>query len=193
MTFKPATSWGNRTGVIHGAGRHARNRKNNPFLYPEYDREPAWEEKANCKGKAFELFEYQEKDSPLTDGMNFKERIEFNRVNFELAGEICIECPVMFECEKNASPTERYWTVRGGEPPGRFDEESKRYDNVGRKPGSKNRAVASMSDRVCQRGHVVKGGGRCKDCKRTNNTARQRRIRREAREQAGIQDQDAVT
>jgi hypothetical protein len=168
----------------------------NPFLIPDTTSEDRWEERANCKGKAFELFEYQEKDSPLTEGMNFKERIEFNKVNFELAGEICIECPVFFECEKNASPQERYWTVRGGEPPGRFDEESKRYDNVGRPPGAKNkqpRAVASPSDRVCQRGHVVKGGGRCKDCKRANNTARQRRVRREARERAGVQDQDAVT
>jgi hypothetical protein len=170
--------------------------RHNPYLFPDTTSEDRWEERANCKGKAFELFEYQDKDSPLTEGMKFKDRIDFNRTNFQLAEEICIECPVFFECEANASPTERYWTVRGGNPPGRFDEESKRYDNVGRPPGAKNkqaRAVASPTDRVCQRGHVVKGGGRCKDCKRANNTARQRRVRREAREKAGIQGQDAVT
>jgi hypothetical protein len=178
------------------SARHEKNRASNPFLVPDTTSEDRWEDSANCKGKAFELFEYQEKDSPLTEGMNFKQRIEFNRVNFELAGEICIECPVYFKCEEAASPTERYWTVRGGNPPGRFDEESKRYDNVERPPGAKNkqaRAVAAPTDRVCQRGHVVKGGGRCKDCKRANNTARQRRVRREARDKAGVQGQDAVT
>lgn len=171
------------SGRMIKATQHSMNRQHNPFLFPDTTSQERWEESANCKGKAFELFEYQEKDSPLTDGMKYKQRIEFNRVNFELASEICIECPVMFKCEEAATPTERYWTVRGGHPPGRFDEEARRYDNVG------GRVIAAPTDRVCKRGHVVKGGGRCKDCKRANNTERQRRVRREARAEV----QDGVT
>lgn len=194
MTFKPAASWGNRTGVMHSAGRHARNKKNNPFLYPEYDREPAWQEQANCKGKAFELFEYQEKDSPLTEGMKYKQRIAFNRTNFQLAEEICIECPVMLICGSSATAEEKMWTVRGGEIPTRFEEEAKRYDNVGRPVGSRNKNYAGRDaggqfrkepgDRVCQRGHTVPGGGRCQTCKREGNTVRQRAYREAARKKA---------
>lgn len=147
----------------------------------------SWMEKANCQGMAHELFEYQEKDSPLCAGMKYTDRVNFNGANFQLAEEICIECPVMLICEEKATPEQRYWTVRGGNAPGRFDEESKRYENVGRPPGSKNkkpRAVAAPGDRVCKRDHVVKGGGRCKTCKHENNVIRQRRVRAEARAKA---------
>lgn len=129
-------------------------------LYMEqmsYDRPDDWADEANCKGKAYELFEYQEKDSPLAAGMNFQERMELNATNFELAAEVCIECPVFFQCRESASADEKRWTVRGGEVPTRFTYE-------------KNQAVANQErtgkTRRCQRNHVVEGGGRCKACKR---------------------------
>jgi hypothetical protein len=155
-------------GQTHAGLRAKKNRTKNPYLYPDVSPD-RWEEQANCKGKAFELFEYQDTDSPLTDGMNYRTRMEFNKVNYELASEICIECPVMLECGESASAQEKHWTVRGGLMPGRFEYESKRYDNNGR-PRSKG------DDRICQRGHVVKGGGRCPVCKKaTNERARARK------------------
>lgn len=154
----------------------------NPFLTVETPSAHEWEERANCKGKAFELFEYQEKDSPLTKDMKFKERLAFNYQNFELASEICIECPVMFECLNSATAEDRYWTVRGGEPPKRFDIEAEQLAKTGRPTGSKT--VRPGEPRTCKRGHYLPNGGRCKDCKREQNTIRQREVRRAAREAA---------
>lgn len=163
-------------GNLHAAKRAQKNRRSNPFLYPDIS--PVhWEEQANCKGKAFELFEYQEKDSPLAKDLKFKERLAFNYANFELAGEICIECPVMLQCRESADDLDKYWTVRGGEPPGRFYEEKKHYESLGRPMGYKT----PEGDRVCQRGHLVPGGGRCKKCKIANNVAAQRERRRSAK------------
>lgn len=149
-------------------------------LYMEqmsYDRPDDWADDANCKGKAYELFEYQEKDSPLAAGMNFQERMELNATNFELAAEICIECPVFFQCKEAASPDERRWTVRGGEVPTRFTYE-------------KNQALATYNKgtgatRKCQRGHVVEGGGRCKVCKREAMKKR-RQNEKAQRQQDGV-------
>lgn len=164
--------------------------RHNPFLSPDTLSEEGWEAKANCVGKAFELFEYQEKDSPLAVDMNHKQRMDFNDANFHMASEICIECPVMLKCGAEATRTEKYWTVRGGEIPGRHHEEVKRYANVGRPPGAKNKIPKGPKwrkltgvDRICQRGHTVVGGGRCPTCKRTNNTIRQREVRAKARTQ----------
>lgn len=140
-----------------------------------YDRPDQWQDRANCRDKTLELFEYTEKDSPLAKGMNFKERMAFNEANFDLAGEICIECPVMFDCKTNATIDEKFWTVRGGEPPARYLLDPERYANVG-KP-----AAQPGVDRVCKRGHDVPGGGDCKICRseanrryRTNGTVRPR-------------------
>ena len=151
----------------------------NPFLSPETVRSDEWEERANCKGKAFELFEYQEKDSPLTKDMSFKDRVAFNYQNFELAGEICIECPVMFECAKYASEQDKYWTVRGGEPPKRFEIEADQLARTGRPAGSTNSKPGAP--RTCKRGHFLPNGGRCKTCKRDQNTIRQREVRKAAK------------
>lgn len=128
----------------------------NPFLTDDVD-DSDWTERANCKGKAFELFEYQEKDSPLAAGMNFTERMEFNAANFEMAAEICIECPVFFQCRDSATPDEKRWTVRGGEPPTRWQYEKNQH-------AAKDKTAGNP--RTCQRGHYVELGGRCKTCKR---------------------------
>lgn len=153
----------------------------NPFLTVEKEVGSEWASRANCKGKAFELFEYQEKDSPLTKDMKFKERLAFNYQNFELAAEICIECPVFFECGSSATTEDKYWTVRGGEPPKRFAIESEQLARSGRPKGSKSKPGAP---RTCKRGHYLPTGGRCKTCKREQNTIRQREARRKAREAA---------
>jgi len=147
-----------------------------------------WMRKANCVGHPFELFEYQDNDSPLTVGMDFRERMEFNAANFKLAEEICIECPVMLRCPEEADLKDKYWTVRGGEPPDRLQAESKRFErpNNGRPVGSRNkepRPQAAPGSRVCQNGHYQADGGRCKACKRDRNLINQR-VRR-AREASG--------
>lgn len=137
---------------------------------PDYDRPDHWSDKANCKGKAFELFEYQESDSPLAKDMNFKQRVEFNKANFDLAEEICIECPVFFQCKEDAAEEDKFWTVRGGEPPARFAGDPERYAKNGRKP-------FAPGDRTCGNGHFVPGGGKCKTC----HSERQRLYRDKAR------------
>lgn len=129
-----------------------------------YDRPDEWRDKANCRDKTLELFEYTEKDSPLAKGMNFKERMAFNVANFELAEEICIECPVMFDCKTSATEDEKFWTVRGGEPPARYLLDPERYANVG-KPAER----LPNGDRMCRRNHLVPGGGDCKQCKSEAN------------------------
>lgn len=156
------------------------------YVTLDYQRPDHWSDQANCKGKAYELFEYQEKDSPLTEGMSFRERIEFNDANFFLAGEICIECPVMLTCLAEATSDEKYWTVRGGEVPGRFVAQMTAYKNKGRPIGSKNKLPAPKlepGDRVCTHGHLVKNGGRCKECKRASNARRMRESRAKSKDQ----------
>lgn len=128
-----------------------------------YNQPDHWADKANCKGKAFELFEYQEKDSPLAAGMDFRERLEFNTTNFEMAAEICIECPVFFQCREAATEEDRRWTVRAGEEPTRFVNERVLGDDY-KGPGKA---------RTCQRGHFLEHGGRCNLCK--NAAMRKRR------------------
>lgn len=120
-----------------------------------YNEDDHWADQANCQGLSSTIFEYQEKDSPLTKDMSFGERLAFNQKNFEEAAEICIECPVMFQCIAGATKDDKQWTVRGGEPPTRFayEKTSGQLTGVGR-------------ERVCVRGHHLEFGGRCKECKR---------------------------
>lgn len=145
----------------------------NPFLSLDPDSRSDWADRANCKGKAFELFEYQEVDSPLAKDMKTKTRLQFNYTNFELAAEICIECPVFFECGEHATEDDKYWTVRQGEPPGRFTQEKEAYERKGKyKPSRRD-----GEDRICQRGHLVKGGGRCRECKKATNQRHRARLK----------------
>lgn len=130
-----------------------------------YDRPEDWQDKANCRDKPLDLFEYTEQDSPLAAGMSFKQRLAFNQSNFEGAEEVCIECTVFFDCINAATPDEKFWTVRGGEAPGRFALDRDRYKNQGRP--KKN--TFAEGGRQCVRGHFVTGAGACKECKAENN------------------------
>lgn len=139
---------------------------NNPYTTEDILRPSEWAERAACKGKPFMLFEYQEKDSPLCTNMSQKVRVAFNDSNFEKAGEICIECPVFFECRANATELDKYWTVRGGEPPGRFAIEAEQMSKLGRPSAS------PTGPRTCNRGHFIPNGGRCMTCKNITRQAR---------------------
>lgn len=144
---------------------------NNPYKTFERDRPEDWAERANCVGHPAQLFEYQEKDSPLTSGMTNKVRIAFNAHNFVKAEEVCIECPVFFECGENASTEDKFWTVRQGQAPGRLASDSNTSRRLGKarpKPGE---------PRTCQAGHFLPNGGRCMPCRREKNKIRQRAVR----------------
>jgi len=131
-----------------------------------------WQESANCVGKTHELFEYQEEDSPSALGLSFGQRIEMNKTNFELASEVCIECPVMLTCLSSSTEDERTWTVRGGEIPLRFLSELKTYEQI------QAYQFAVRAGPLCQRGHPMPpDGGRCKTCKRERQTEWQRNQR----------------
>jgi hypothetical protein len=150
--------------------------------------EDEWTLRANCRGKPPGLFEFYERDSPACEGMNHQQRVEFNDTNFRLAEEICIECPVMLKCGEAADRDDKYWTVRGGLPPVGLVNDAKRYANVGRPVGARTRNPKTgkpVGDRECGRGHLVQGGGRCKECKRVNNKLRQRKVRTAEREASG--------
>lgn len=144
--------------AAYQAGDH--NRATNPFVTIETPRSYEWEDLANCAGKPTELFEYQEKDSPLTKKMTWKQRAIFNQGNFEKAAEICIECPVFFECGANATEEDRFWTVRMGEAPGRFATEAEQASKIGRPKRD--------GPRHCHRGHFIPDGGRCTECRKIN-------------------------
>lgn len=121
---------------------------------------PTWTEDANCVGKATEIFDYQDLESPLAEGLSRRERLEMNQANHTLAEEICIECPVFFQCKDAASEDDLFYTVRAGEKPGALVKEEARF---------------GPQARVCKRGHDVPHGGRCVECR---NHAR--RLRRKA-------------
>lgn len=149
-----------------------------------YDRPEVWQDQANCLDNTPELYAYQEVDSPLTAGMSFKERLEFNQTNFRLAEEICIECPVFLECGSSASDEEKFWTVRGGEPPARIHMDVNRYKNHGRP----KLGTVVEGGRLCGREHFVPGGGDCKECRKENNRkwmAAQRKGEAKARPKKG--------
>jgi hypothetical protein len=133
-----------------------------PYDVLDYDPDEKWAERANCKNKVFELFEYQDADSPATAGMKSKDRLEYNYNNFQRAAEICIECPVFFQCGTNATDDDKYWTVRQGEVPGRFLAEKVDYEKMKARGGS----VGTL---VCARGHEKPAGKRCPTCKKATN------------------------
>lgn len=135
-----------------------------------------WADRANCRGLAYELFEYQEADSPLVKDMTYEERLAFNAANFELAAEVCIECPVFFQCKEAANKDDLRWTVRAGEEPTRFFHE-KRMGEGGK--GNGGDKWGGGVGRTCRRGHEVPKGGRCWTCKRQSRVARDRRVRAE--------------
>lgn len=133
-----------------------------------YTKNNPWQERAKCAGMAPEIFEYVEKQSPVAKGMSNGARLDMNIANAQLAEEICIECPVFFECGKAANDEDRRWTTRQGEMPGRLVSDIEtRERNAGRDPKTGQRL-----DRTCDRGHLVLGGGRCKQCKADARKAR---------------------
>lgn len=149
-----------------------------PYEVDDYDPAEPWADRANCKNKAFELFEYQEEDSPAVAGLKIKERLEYNYRNFQRAEEICIECPVFFECGASASSDEKYWTVRQGEIPGRFATEKATYEHM--------RDVGKPPTNVCARGHEKPTGKRCPTCKKATNERYYARLKAlNDRQQAG--------
>lgn len=139
-----------------------------------------WADQANCRGLAYELFEYQEADSPLARDMTYEERLAFNAANFELAAEVCIECPVFFQCKDSANKDDLHWTVRAGEIPKRYNYDA-RMGPDGNGGGGYRTMWEDGVGRTCKRGHALPKGGRCWTCKREVRSAREKRARREAK------------
>ena len=112
---------------------------------------PLWGQQANCIDEDPLLFEHSDDLS-----------IEESQANFDTATEICIECPVFFQCGESATDADRYWTVRAGMPPVRF------MDGLRRAEGTPTPRGAGV-DRTCGHGHYVPGGGICRDCRSAIN------------------------
>ncbi len=123
-----------------------------------YSKQPDdWREQANCVGYPPEWFEMIERGSPLSEGLSYAQLALLNRRNHQAAGEVCIECPVFFECRDSATEDDRNFTVRGGEPPG------------GRVP-------------MCRSGkHEMSELGRCLECKKERRRESRVRVRGQAK------------
>ncbi len=138
----------------------------------DYEPDHPWTHDAKCRGMAYELFEYQETSSPLAAGMNFKERLDFNQANHALAEEICIECPVFFQCLDAAGATDRRYTVRGGEKPRALEADEDAWADG--KHISPARGIKLKT--TCKFGHDrSQPGGRCRECR--NQQKREYRAR----------------
>lgn len=142
----------------------------NPFLMADEEEDAGWASRANCVGQPADWFEYQEKDSPKAKGLDWKQRVLMNENNYRQAQEICIECPVFFECGRAATDEDKYWTVRQGEPSGRSVADAEHLSKVGR--------PASTEDaRICHRGHFIPGRGRCNECRKINKKLQRERAK----------------
>jgi hypothetical protein len=145
----------------------------NPFLLADEERDAGWASRANCVGQPADWFEYQEKDSPKAKGLDWKQRVMLNDANYSEAEQICLDCPVFFECGAAADEMDKYWTVRMGERPGRAVADADHLAKVGR-PSSDAEA------RICHRGHFVPDRGRCGECRKINKRLQRERAKAEA-------------
>lgn len=133
------------------------------------DRAVVWQDSAACRGEPYQYFDYQESSTPLTEGMDFNERFEFNAANLDKGVDICMGCPVFITCGEEAECEDEKWTVRAGKYPMAFTSE-------------KSRLEAGDSAKMCRKGHVKDGPGRCLQCKVVAMRRARDNAKREVRE-----------
>jgi hypothetical protein len=170
---------------------HERHTMSNiELLYTSISKE-GWRKQAACIGKhdLFTLAEAATPNSPdrgsrNTVGLSIVEVRELNRSNFEVAEEICLNCPVMQQCNA-AIPQDsetRRWSYVAGEQP---QVDTNYGEVVGKKCPNRHadylgdackaceRAAAWKAARIvtgetrtCVRGHEYMIGDKCLPCRR---------------------------
>ncbi len=107
-----------------------------------YEKDPTWQEDAKCGSYPSEWFNVLDHDSPGMEGKSRRELLFLNLANYGLAEEVCIECPVFFQCKQDATEDDLKYTVRGGEKP-----------------------TILTATNLCKSGrHELSEPGRCKEC-----------------------------
>lgn len=90
---------------------------------PKYDpsrgsgREYVWTDDAQCSDVDPELFQVAVQGDPEVAGMNNPQIKAYNLAKMEKARTVCDGCPVLQTCLAEAEPSDRFWSVRGGELP----------------------------------------------------------------------------
>lgn len=128
-----------------------------------------WTEDAACAFLPPTMFTVCSPGSAIAEGLSLAELRDLNEANLEAAQKVCLGCPVIDECRKEAGPVDLEVTVRAGLWPTGFSREAAPSR---RKPDSD----------PCGRGHVdwarypksPKKGRYCKTC--ANEAAQRRRM-----------------
>lgn len=132
-----------------------------------------WRDEANCSGLPIQLFE-----------LNQEVSTEERHVLIAEGLKVCVGCPVRAACKSNSSEEDRYWTIRGGQPPeGLFPDSKMPKLTLTKIPmgHKKDEGPERELKEKCNYGHddwVIDGSGkrRCSTCrKRTANAARKKR------------------
>ena len=92
-------------------------------------------------------FSYLEVGDPgVPEDLSPMREVHFNLPRLKEAREVCSTCPVKGKCLESATPSDRFWTVRGGELP-----------KLARTNVKKNNFPSAKTDPympdLCQRGH----------------------------------------
>jgi hypothetical protein len=130
-----------------------------------------WTLDALCNGLDPQLFELQDLDC-----ITFEQQEELIAEGLK----ICSGCPVRAACKNNSSEQDRYWTIRGGQPPeGLFPEAQVPKIKLARVINGHAPGEGPERKRVkfCKRGHDdwtaidKRGKRRCKTCRREDNAS----------------------
>lgn len=144
---------------------HEKNTRRTTYLSSSVFTEEDWEYRAACGGQSY-LFDILEPKK----GDNVHEVKRENAENFELAKKICDTCPVMEQCESDATAEDFYHTFRAGRIPRGFSPRS-----AGR-PKTTFKPDPELGSRKCSHGHVghyvyrdngVRKKAVCLECHRT--------------------------
>lgn len=132
-----------------------------------------WKDEAACRGLPTELFEL---------GDEFRSDDQHELIAQGL--KVCTGCPVRAACKTSSNEEDRYWTIRGGQPPeGLFEDlEVPKIKLYFMPRGYRSgKGPVRKPKEKCNYGHidwVIDGTGRrrCNTCRtRTNNAANKRR------------------
>lgn len=88
-------------------------------------REYVWTDEAACAEADPELFQVTQQGDPEAGDLKANALNEYNLAKFEVALAYCEGCPIKDLCLKNADPSDRHWSVRGGELPTRIAGEAR--------------------------------------------------------------------
>lgn len=117
-----------------------------------------WRDDAACNGMPTDLFMLNEEDSKDDQHELIARGLR-----------ICTACPVRQACKVNSSEEDRFWSIRGGQPPEGL------FLNL-----KKLKATTTSSSNTCQRGHnnwklQTSGKRYCATCKEMSNKRRCRK------------------